>query len=109
MCSVICCDVIISLRVVAASEQPSSRVYDYKLELNSKGEIIGGDWISEGRPDFIWLQKAPSSKEFLLALAKSTTSRLDKSVVGLLINLPLNRFFLLAEVRVRIFCAPFFY
>ncbi len=33
------------------------RDYDYVLELDRNGDIIGGEWISEGRPDFLWLKK----------------------------------------------------
>jgi hypothetical protein len=29
--------------------------YEYILELNEQGMIIGGDWISETRPDFMWI------------------------------------------------------
>lgn len=29
--------------------------YEYYLDLNSKGEILGGEWISKARPDFLWL------------------------------------------------------
>ena len=32
------------------------RKYDYILELDLQGNIIGGEWISESRPDFIWLK-----------------------------------------------------
>lgn len=28
--------------------------YEYILELDNAGKIIGGEWISESRPDFIW-------------------------------------------------------
>jgi hypothetical protein len=28
--------------------------YDYVLELDSAGDIIGGHWISANRPDFLW-------------------------------------------------------
>lgn len=28
--------------------------YEYDLEINSKGFIIGGEWISKKRPDFLW-------------------------------------------------------
>lgn len=28
--------------------------YEYILELNFNGEIVGGEWISETRPDFLW-------------------------------------------------------
>lgn len=34
-----------------------TRNYEYFLELNASGEIIGGEWISHGRPDFIWTMK----------------------------------------------------
>jgi hypothetical protein len=34
-----------------------SRTYNYILELNQHGEIIGGEWISESRPDMLWLKK----------------------------------------------------
>jgi len=30
--------------------------YEYYLDVNSAGEIVGGEWISEIRPDFIWFQ-----------------------------------------------------
>jgi hypothetical protein len=33
--------------------------YDYTLELDRNGKIIGGAWISTDRPDFIWLQERP--------------------------------------------------
>ncbi len=29
--------------------------YEYIIELNSNGNVIGGEWISETRPDFMWL------------------------------------------------------
>jgi Transglutaminase elicitor len=32
-----------------------SRNYEYDLELNSHGDIIGGEWVSQTRPDFLWL------------------------------------------------------
>lgn len=34
----------------------STRNYDYILELDNEGKIIGGTWISESRPDFVWLK-----------------------------------------------------
>lgn len=33
-----------------------SKDYEYVLELNNLGEIIGGEWISESRPDMIWMK-----------------------------------------------------
>ena len=38
----------------------ASRLYDYRLELDAQNNIIGGEWISPDRPDFIWTQgRAP--------------------------------------------------
>jgi len=34
------------------------KTYSYWLELNASGEIIGGDWDAQERPDFIWLIEA---------------------------------------------------
>lgn len=34
-----------------------SRTYDYYLDLSSEGKIIGGEWISAQRPDFLWLER----------------------------------------------------
>ena len=35
------------------------RNYEYTLELDASGRIIGGEWISKVRPDFIWeMEKA---------------------------------------------------
>jgi hypothetical protein len=31
------------------------RNYEYIIEVNSAGNIIGGEWISSTRPDFIWI------------------------------------------------------
>lgn len=38
-----------------------SKDYEYILELNARGEIIGGDWITETRPDFLWMYKRPDN------------------------------------------------
>jgi hypothetical protein len=32
----------------------TSEVYDYRLELDARGRVIGGDWLEETRPDFVW-------------------------------------------------------
>lgn len=36
----------------------SSRNYEYVLELDANGNITGGEWISESRPDMLWMKKA---------------------------------------------------
>jgi hypothetical protein len=33
-----------------------TKVYQYRLELNAAGQIIGGAWETEDRPDFLWGQ-----------------------------------------------------
>ncbi len=38
------------------SENMKTVVYTYRLELDFRGEILGGAWISQERPDFLWLQ-----------------------------------------------------
>lgn len=38
-------------------------IYQYVVELNSSGEIIGGEWISKHRPDFLWMMARPENFE----------------------------------------------
>lgn len=46
---------------VIGSEFQNNRTvsYVYRLELNSQGEIIGGAWEVDERPDFLWTQSRP--------------------------------------------------
>ena len=32
--------------------------YDYDLELDAKGDVIGGEWLTQAHPDFLWLPRA---------------------------------------------------
>lgn len=32
-----------------------TRTYEYWVELNSSGNVTGGEWITQTRPDFMWL------------------------------------------------------
>ena len=34
----------------------TTRYYEYTLEIDAAGNIIGGEWISETRPDFLWIK-----------------------------------------------------
>jgi hypothetical protein len=34
--------------------------YEYFLELNDQGEILGGKWITNDRPDFLWMRHPPT-------------------------------------------------
>jgi hypothetical protein len=48
--------------VIGTSRQNThSRIYEYYLDINSQGRVIGGDWISSQRPDFLWLEKKATS------------------------------------------------
>jgi hypothetical protein len=40
--------------------------YKYEVELDRNGNIIGGEWISKQRPDFLWLMNPPRKFEGLL-------------------------------------------
>lgn len=37
--------------------------YDYDLELNQNGDIIGGEWYQDTHPDFIWTPQANKSPQ----------------------------------------------
>jgi hypothetical protein len=37
-----------------------SRSYEYILELDGTGKIVGGEWISATRPDFLWIYDRPA-------------------------------------------------
>jgi hypothetical protein len=39
--------------------QGSESTYDYTVELDAHGDVIGGEWISTRHPDFLWTQTAP--------------------------------------------------
>jgi hypothetical protein len=34
-----------------------TRTYTYWLDLDSSGKIIGGEWLSKDRPDFLWFKQ----------------------------------------------------
>lgn len=36
-----------------------NREYNYRVEINQTGQIIGGEWLDSERPDFLWMQDAP--------------------------------------------------
>lgn len=40
-----------------AHQEFRSKNYQYILELDAMENIIGGEWISETRPDFLWIKK----------------------------------------------------
>lgn len=48
--------------------QIRTKYYEYRLELNANGEIIGGEWLSDERPDFLWKQTIPEFYGFFAPL-----------------------------------------
>jgi hypothetical protein len=40
-----------------------TRTYSYRLEINRRGMIIGGAWLSEQRPDFLWTNSTPKFED----------------------------------------------
>jgi ankyrin repeat protein len=46
----------------------SKKRFEYTLELDKKGNIIGGEWISDNRPDFVWKQSIPDFKGYFKPL-----------------------------------------
>jgi hypothetical protein len=47
------------------TSQGNTARYDYTLELDAAGAIIGGEWISEDHPDFFWTQAKPRFTGYL--------------------------------------------
>lgn len=41
--------------------------FHYFLDINADGEIIGGEWISRDRPDFLWIMGKPRKFEGILS------------------------------------------
>lgn len=35
------------------------QIYRYRLEIDAAGNIIGGEWLTSNRPDFLWQQEKP--------------------------------------------------
>lgn len=46
----------------------NTKRYEYRVELNANDEIIGGEWISDVRPDFLWMQSKPEFSGFFSQL-----------------------------------------
>jgi len=44
----------------AGTRKVDSLMLNYELEINAYGEIIGGEWQSNQRPDFLWLKSRPA-------------------------------------------------
>ncbi|TDJ03942.1 MAG: hypothetical protein E2O68_09200, partial [Deltaproteobacteria bacterium] len=46
----------------------ATKVYEYILELDIEGNILGGRWISNDRPDFMWTQSRPKFTKYFAPL-----------------------------------------
>ena len=62
---------------VAPSRRPSgvvenSKIYEYTVELNAGGEVIGGHWLdgNSDRPDFVWRETMPAFQGYFKRLKK---------------------------------------
>ncbi|MFW7382225.1 MAG: hypothetical protein ACOH5I_25720 [Oligoflexus sp.] len=44
------------------------RIYEYVLEIDADGKIIGGEWVTDERPDFLWRQTVPEFRGYFKAL-----------------------------------------
>lgn len=57
---------------VAGTENFSAKVktFKYWLELDKDGKIIGGDWASEKRPDFLWISDRAEFKGYYADIEK---------------------------------------
>jgi hypothetical protein len=42
----------------------SSETYLYSIELDANGRIVGGEWESENRPDFLWMKEPPKFRGY---------------------------------------------
>lgn len=45
-------------------------VYRYRLELDSGGNIVGGEWLTDARPDFLWTQPPAPFQGYLEGISK---------------------------------------
>ena len=49
------------------SQSSTKRQYIYDLELDEQGMIIGGEWVSKDKPDFLWIKPRPKKFTGLLS------------------------------------------
>lgn len=43
----------------------SAKLYRYRLEIDAAGSIVGGAWLTEDRPDFVWTMEKPTFEDTL--------------------------------------------
>jgi hypothetical protein len=48
-------------------QKETSKKYVYWLDLDKDNNILGGDWKSDDRPDFLWVKYKPEGFEGTLS------------------------------------------
>jgi hypothetical protein len=74
-----------------ALEQSFFISYTYSLELNDRGEIVGGEWLDASRsnhPNFVWMAETPSIDIGTLATDRLETKILVGSALSALLATP---------------------
>ncbi|NBO38628.1 hypothetical protein EBU99_08600 [bacterium] len=61
------------------------QTYQYAIELDSLGRIVGGRWLSDERPDFMWLQERAAFRGYFADISRIYES----SLLGTLTPAPL--------------------
>lgn len=46
------------------NQKVAKRELQYRLEMNAEGKIVGGEWESKDRPDFLWNKQQAKLEEF---------------------------------------------
>jgi hypothetical protein len=50
--------------VDSRSAAGETAVYQYAVEVDALGRIVGGSWLTEERPDFLWVQEKPDFRGY---------------------------------------------
>ena len=48
-------DVLLNLDLVNEGDKLYTRIFHYRLYLDGKKRVIGGHWLGEDSPEFLWL------------------------------------------------------
>lgn len=54
---------------VAVGAKEQTVEFEYVLELNDRGQVIGGRWLSDARPDFLWRESTPTFQGYFRRIA----------------------------------------
>ena len=61
-----------SALVGTSGNHSSTRIYNYRIELDARDNVIGGAWLSdsEDRPDFLWTRETPAFSGYFERLSE---------------------------------------